>query len=318
MEIIQNDEVHCHQDRGNTVDKKARRKLIIASILCLLFMSVEVVGGVLANSLAIKTDAAHLLTDFVAFMVSLLSVHMAARPRSQRMNFGWHRAEVIGAIISVQLIWGVTGFLVYCAVNRILYEDYKIDAEIMLITSSIGVLINIIMGCNLFQGESSDGSENINVKAAFIHVLGDLIQSIGVFCAALTIYFQPTYVILDPICTFLFSILVLCTTIKILKDTLGVLMEATPPDVDYMSVRDTVLQVPGIRHVHNLRIWSLSTEKTALSGHLAVEPGTNPQQTLDTVITTLRNKYRLTELTLQIEEFRPRMELCVQCQEPSK
>ena len=107
-------------------------------------MILEIIGGFLANSLAIATDAAHLLTDFASFMISLFSLYIASRPPSRSMSFGWHRAEVIGATVSVLLIWVVTGILVYIAIERIIEKDYEIDATIMLITSGVGVLVNIM------------------------------------------------------------------------------------------------------------------------------------------------------------------------------
>lgn len=137
---------HCHSpDRdGDSVDRLARKKLIIASILCLVFMIAEAVGGILANSLAIATDAAHLLTDFASFMISLFSIWLASRPASKKFSFGWYRAEVIGALTSVLLIWVVTGILVYMAVERLISKKYEIDAAIMLITAGLGVLVNIV------------------------------------------------------------------------------------------------------------------------------------------------------------------------------
>ena len=126
------------------MDRKARNKLILASILCLVFMVMEIIGGILANSLAIATDAAHLLTDFASFMISLFSLWVASRPATTRMSFGWHRAEVIGATVSVLLIWVVTGILVYIAVERIISKDFELDATIMLITSGVGVGVNIM------------------------------------------------------------------------------------------------------------------------------------------------------------------------------
>lgn len=107
-------------------------------------MIAEVIGGYLSSSLAIATDAAHLLTDFASFMISLFSLWMATRPATKTMSFGWYRAEVIGALTSVLLIWVVTGVLVYLAVQRIIYKEYEIEATIMLITSAIGVLVNIM------------------------------------------------------------------------------------------------------------------------------------------------------------------------------
>merc|ERR1719219_2960090 len=144
-EDASNCSLHCHQTRQEGVDKKARRKLILASCLCLVFMVAEIVGGVLSNSLAIATDAAHLLTDFASFMIPLFAIWMAARPKSQKMSFGWHRAEVLGATVSVLMIWLVTGILVYMAILRVINKDFMIEATAMLITSGLGVLVNIVM-----------------------------------------------------------------------------------------------------------------------------------------------------------------------------
>jgi hypothetical protein len=136
---------HCHSDEQKPeMDKVARRKLIIASLLCLLFMIFETVGGYLANSLAIASDAAHLLTDLASFMISLFSIWLAHQPASKKMSFGYYRAEVIGALTSVLMIWVVTGILVLIAVQRLMSGNYEVDAFVMLITASFGVLVNIV------------------------------------------------------------------------------------------------------------------------------------------------------------------------------
>ncbi|GJQ66834.1 putative UDP-glucose:glycoprotein Glucosyltransferase [Trypoxylus dichotomus] len=310
---------HCHVSQSSDIDKKAKKKLIIASILCVVFMIGEVVGGYLSRSLAIATDAAHLLTDFASFMISLFALWMATRPATKKMPFGWYRAEVIGALTSVLLIWVVTGVLVYLAVERIINDDFEIDAVIMLITSGIGVGVNIIMGLSLHQHGHSHGTpenQNINVRAAFIHVLGDFLQSFGVFIAALVIYFKPEYQLIDPICTFAFSVIVLLTTFWIIKDTLQVLMEGIPKGIDFNDVMSIFLKIDGVKRVHNLRIWALSLDKTALSAHIAIIPGTNPQEILMVATKNIHDKYNFFEMTLQIEEFQEIMENCCQCKNP--
>ncbi|XP_075977431.1 proton-coupled zinc antiporter SLC30A2-like isoform X2 [Anticarsia gemmatalis] len=345
-------ERHCHRSRNEEVDKRARRKLIIASILCVIFMIGEIVGGYLSKSLAIATDAAHLLTDFASFMISLFSIWVGSRPATQRMPFGWYRAEVIGALTSVLLIWVVTGILVFLAVQRVIYREFEIDATVMLITSAIGVGVNLIMGLTLHQhghshggggghGHSHGGSnpvlnnkkdssdvesstshshehhrENINVRAAFIHVLGDFLQSFGVLVAAIVIYFEPSWDLVDPICTFLFSILVLFTTFNIIKDALLVLMEGSPRGLDFQEVANTFLSLPGVVRIHNLRMWALSLDKTALSAHLAIRSGVSPQKVLEEATRLVHDKYNFFEMTLQIEEFSDGMEDCSQCKMP--
>ncbi|KAG8195974.1 hypothetical protein JTE90_028948 [Oedothorax gibbosus] len=325
---------HCHDEKEIGIDKVARRRLVFASILCLLFMIGEAVGGILANSLAIATDAAHLLTDFASFMISLMAIWVASRPATKRMSFGWYRAEVIGALTSVLLIWVVTGVLVYMAAQRIINEEYEIDAFVMLITAAVGVAVNIIMGIALQAGgvahghsHSGDGpkhghshegtgKENINVRAAFIHVIGDFIQSLGVLVAAFVIYYKPEYAIVDPICTFFFSVLVLFTTFAILRETLNVLMEGSPRGMNFQEVIKLIHTIPGVVKVHNLRIWSLSMDKTALSAHIVVARGENPISILKTASGIIRKELGVFDLTLQVEEYKDDMIDCNKCKEP--
>ncbi|KAK4470140.1 hypothetical protein MN116_005724 [Schistosoma mekongi] len=358
---------HCHESltSSSNVDTNSRRKLILASGLCLFFMTGEIIGGALAHSLAIMTDAAHLLTDFASFLISLLALFLASRPSTKRMSFGWHRAEVVGALASVLLIWLVTGILVYLAVMRIIHSNYEINGKIMLITSATGVAVNIIMLLTLHDhGHNHNSSAvhshshdnlkvdsdlnkipetkvdaltsrnvehsinskinkefnrpNITVRAAFIHVIGDLLQSIGVMIAAMVIYFQPKYKIIDPLCTFLFSILVLITTINILRDALNVLMEATPRGLNFNEVKNSLIDIPGVKEIHNLHMWSLTTNKTAVSVHLAIENDKNAQEILKQANLLLKQRYLAHDVTIQLELYVDEMAVCHQCKEPSK
>lgn len=349
---------HCHSRDDAEVDTLARKKLIFASVLCLVFMLVEIVGGLLANSLAIATDAAHLLTDFASFMISLFSLWLAHRPPTLRMSFGWYRAEVIGAVTSVLLIWVVTGVLVYMAVQRILVEEYEINATIMLITAGVGIIVNIIMGAALQIGgvphghshghdngsavrepsldeekgpdisgvkspvsttsSTAKGTGNINVRAALIHVIGDFLQSLGVFVAALIIYFKPEYRIADPLCTFLFSVLVLLSTVAILREALTVLMEGKPNSIDFRQVQGLLARQPGVYQVHNLRIWALSMDKIALSAHIVIRPNEDAMHTLKACSRLIRSNYDIFELTLQVEEYHAVMDDCAKCNDLQK
>ena len=362
----------CQTKQMAKIDEDARRQLVVASMLCGFFMVAETIGGLVAGSLAVMTDAAHMLTDFASFGISLFAMHMAVRPATKAMPFGWFRAEIIGALMSILMIWVVTAILVMLAIQRTMSGHFEIDAKVMLITSSIGVAVNIVMGIVLHQagighshhglecpshghshggaaghghshgglepitetgyqstadnhghshdghghshdghghshdghghshdghGHSHDGESNvrrgmksqksidlfaevtqheqpmksqpnINVRAAFIHVLGDLIQSVGVLVAAIIIYFRHDWKYADPICTFIFSILVLITTLSVMKDAVAVLMEGTPTDVNYNEIRRALLEVDGVRSVHNLRCWSLTLAKRACTVHV--------------------------------------------------
>ncbi|XP_043931275.1 zinc transporter 3 [Protopterus annectens] len=337
---------HCHR-KSTIIDENreklhARKKLYVASFVCLLFMIGEVVGGYLAHSLAIMTDAAHLLTDFGSMLVSLFSLWISSRPATKTMSFGWHRSEILGALASVLSIWIVTGVLVYLAIMRIVNNDFEIEGHVMLITSGCAVFVNIIMAYILHQSTTfhshshrpgyqkiEEGSEdspgengpslqhsNTSVRAAFIHVIGDLLQSIGVLVAAIIIYFKPECKIADPICTFLFSIFVLGTTFTILRDVFQVLMEGVPKGIEFNSVKEVLLSIKGVKAVHSLHLWALTVSKMLLSVHIAIGENADAQKVLKEATAALQDKFGFCTTTIQVEIYEEDMAHCIQCQDP--
>ncbi|GAB1597705.1 zinc transporter 2-like isoform X1 [Argonauta hians] len=345
---------HCHRASTNNEDTaKTKKTLIMASSLCLFFMLVEIIGGYFADSLAIMTDAAHLLTDFVSFLISLLAVYLSTRPATKKYSFGWYRAEILGALVSVIFIWVVTAVLIYMAILRVINEDYDINATIMIITSAAGIFINILIALVLHKNShghshglnhhnhndeenhiliesrtygsndmafqetpKKNKQKNINVKAAFIHVIGDLLQSIGVLIAAYIIYFKPEYKVADPICTFIFSVFVVFSTVSILRDIINVLMEGVPRSLKFSQVKDILNNVPGVKSIHNLRMWCLTTNKIALSVHLAVDQHSDPLKIMREATNILTTRFGQMDVTIQVEEFEENMNDCVQCQDP--
>lgn len=334
MELAAQSNHYCHAQRGahshhDLKREQARRQLYVASAICLVFMVGEIIGGYLAHSLAIMTDAAHLLTDFASMLVSLFSLWMSSRPATKTMNFGWQRAEILGALLSVLSIWVVTGVLVYLAVQRLISGEYEIEGGTMLITSGCAVAVNIIMGLILHQsshghshghGHSHDAGqsqENPSVRAAFVHVIGDFLQSLGVLVAAYILYFKPEYKYIDPICTFLFSILVLGTTLTILRDVILVLMEGTPKGMDFTAVRDLLLSVEGVQALHSLHIWALTMAQPVLSVHIAIAENADAQAVLKMASARLQGRFHFHTMTIQIEDYSEDMRDCQACQGPS-
>ncbi|XP_065324352.1 proton-coupled zinc antiporter SLC30A2-like [Gordionus sp. m RMFG-2023] len=397
---------HCHEGSlsDTTKQKKSRNKLILACIICLVFTLVEVTGGYFADSLAILTDAAHLLTDFGSFVISLFSLYMSCRPPSKRLNFGWHRAEVLGAFASILLIWVLTAVLMYFAVKRVINNNYDINASVMLITATFGVVVNIIMGLVLHPhghhnhshanhhnnnsdqdhlicndnldspspGDRQNGSKDdfdnteirdlahsseptstcsnsnntfltpllspaartlipdvtiaqkrrydsasLAIRAAYIHVIGDLVQSFGILIAAFVIYYRPDLKIADPICTFIFSFLVILTTLSILKDIVMILMEATPSDIKYAHVKQSLLTIPGLTSIHDLKIWCLTSEKKIAIFHAVTElPLSNNSDIQKCATQMLKEKFEIDIVNIQIEEFREEMRNCQFCNDP--
>ncbi|XP_069333585.1 proton-coupled zinc antiporter SLC30A2 isoform X1 [Eulemur rufifrons] len=334
IELAAQSNHYCHAQKGtgsqyDPKKERARRQLYVASTVWLVFMIGEVIGGYLAHSLAIMTDAAHLLTDFASMLISLFSIWMSSRPATKTMNFGWQRAEILGALLSVLSIWVVTGVLVYLAAERLISGNYEIEGGTMLITSGCAVAVNIIMGLILHQSghghshghahshDTSEQQENPSVRAAFIHVIGDFLQSVGVLVAAYILYFKPEYKYIDPICTFLFSILVLGTTLTILRDVILVLMEGTPKGVDFTAVRDLLLSVQGVEALHSLHIWALTVAQPVLSVHIAIAQNADAQAVLKAASTLLQGRFHFHTMTIQIEDYSEDMKDCQACQGPS-
>ena len=320
---------------------KAIRKLIWVCVICTIFMIIEIIGGYLANSIAIMSDAAHLLSDLLGFLISIISIYISRKVAKNNMSYGYHRAEIIGALVSIVLIWALTLWLLYEATLRIITPPL-VDGFIMIIVSIIGFSFNVIMGIVLAKSgvahshglkkcdhdhdhehehehdhehnhehnsdeeirlhtedENENKNSNVNLRASFIHILGDALQNIGVFIAGIIIYFLPRYSIADPICTYIFSIIVGFTTVNILKDCIFVLMEGSPVDIDIEELESDLREIKGVKEIHDLHVWSLSIGKTSLSCHICCD---NPQKTLKKAKKMIQKKYKIDHITIQVEE----------------
>ncbi|ORZ24121.1 cation efflux protein [Absidia repens] len=301
MVSYQDDSCANISEQGGMSDS-TKRKLWFATGLALVFFFTELVAGWMANSLALFSDAFHLLSDVVSFLVALVAIYLAEKPPTSRHTYGFHRAEVIAALVSVITIWILTAFLVREAIERV-KSPQEIDAKLMCVTASIGVVINIILayvlgGHHHGHGHSHDDhdhghghshgndcdeehstggkkqhkkEDNINLRAAALHVIGDLLASIGILISSIILLVNPKLTIVDPICTFIFSLLVLYTTYHLVKDSLAVLMEGVPQHIKPEQIEKSLLQVPGVVAVHDLHVWVLSPGKSSLTAHISID-----------------------------------------------
>ncbi|EFO83693.1 CRE-TTM-1 protein [Caenorhabditis remanei] len=329
---------HSHSDissscsGGNKNDEKylkgrrAEKVLWAVAALSAVFIAAEFVGGFWAQSLAIMTDAGHMLSDLLSFIISIFAIRCARLPASKRLSFGYERAEVLGALTSVIILWVLTTVLVVVAIQRIVNNEHDVDADIMLITAGVGVGFNIIMGLVLHFGTNGHGhthgghsshghthdGKNVNVRAALIHVIGDLVQSIGVLIAAIIIKFTG-WTLADPICTFLFSIIVLFTTITVMRDIFFVLMEATPPHFDLNDIKKALFGLTGVQGVHDLHLWSIGMDKTAFSVHLSIESADRALETVAEARSLVRRQFGVSSATIQVEQHGTDIEACDTC-----
>ena len=327
------------QEKLRLENQVAMFKLKIISVVCCSFMIIEFICGYLAGSLAIMSDATHLLSDLAGFLISLFSLIVAMKPADRNFTFGYHRFEVLGALASILIIWGLTVWLLMAAIWRIKHPN-PIVGFLMVCIAAGGLLFNIIMnrvlaynpvvnsmdsGMGAIKNNSEDDLNNDNnlkesllnnneelkhnlkadenpvIRAAYIHILGDMIQSAGVLIAALIIYFfqdtHPGVRIVDPICTFCFAIVVLCTTFPVSRDCFYVLLESTPRDLDIESLYNELSSIKGVISVHDIHLWNISIGRPSIALHIICE---SPKDVLKIATQTCKN-YGIKHCTIQTE-----------------
>ncbi|XP_074091437.1 putative proton-coupled zinc antiporter SLC30A4 [Macrotis lagotis] len=335
----------CRKRRELLKLKKVKTRLTIAGVLYLLFMIGELVGGYIANSLAIMTDALHMLTDLSAIILTLFALWLSAKSPTKRFTFGFHRLEVLSAIISVLLVYILMGFLLYEAVQRTIHMNYEINGDIMLITAAIGVAVNVIMGFLLNQSGHhhshshsppanspttgpghghghghNQGSGSLAVRAAFVHALGDLVQSIGVLVAAYIIRFKPEYKIADPICTYIFSLLVAFTTFRIIWDTTVIILEGVPSHLNIDYIKEALMKIDGVHSVEDINLWSLTSGKTSAIVHLQLAPGSSSEweEVQSRARHLLINTFGVYKCSVQLQSYRREVsKTCGSCRSAS-
>ena len=308
------------QERLKVQNKVAMFKLKIISCVCFTFMTIEFIFGYLAGSLAIMSDATHLLSDLAGFLISLFSLIVALKPADKNFTFGYHRFEVLGALASILIIWALTVWLLIAAVYRIKHPN-PIVGLIMVCIAAGSLVFNIIMNRILAynpvvnsmdegmgaikvvenKDENNISNNNPVIRAAYIHILGDMIQSTGVLLAALVIYlFQDTHPgvrILDPICTFGFAIVVLCITFPVSRDCFYVLLESTPRDLDIDSLYNDLSCIKGVISVHDIHLWNISIGRPSIALHIICD---NPNEILK-LATQKCKDYGIKHCTIQTE-----------------
>ncbi|QKV91763.1 cation transporter [Streptomyces sp. NA02950] len=256
---------HDH-GRGLTTAGAAHRwRLRIALAITLAVMAVEVVGGLLANSLALLADAGHMATDALGLAMALLAIHFAGRPPSPRRTYGYARAEILAALGNCLLLFGVGGYILYEAVLRFLHPA-STDGGLTVVFGAVGLAANAVSLGLLLGGRR----ESLNVRGAYLEVLADALGSVAVLVSA-GIILATGWRTADPIASLLIALMIVPRTFKLLRDTLNVLLEAAPRDVDMDAVRAHILALPGVEGLHDLHVWTITSGMPVLSAHVVVD-----------------------------------------------
>ena len=257
---------HHHNHTHNHVHTNNKKVLTISFIIIGLFMIVEILGGFIANSLALLSDGLHMFSDTVSLGVALIAFIYAEKNATSTKTFGYKRFEVLAALFNGITLLIISGVIIIEAIRRF-FNPIKVQSTEMFIISVIGLIVNIIVAIIMFK--SGDTSHNLNMRGAFIHVLGDLLGSLGAIIASILIYVF-NFTIADPIASILVSIIILKSAIGISRSSLNILMEGTPSDVNLDKIISTIINHNEIYNVHDYHVWTISNDMNALGCHAVV------------------------------------------------
>ncbi|AKQ66654.1 Cobalt-zinc-cadmium resistance protein CzcD [Myxococcus hansupus] len=289
---------HAHGPRkGGLAEERKRdkRRLIFALVLTATIALAEAVGGWMTNSLALLSDAGHMLTDVSALALSLVALWFAGKPADVKKTYGYYRMEILSALLNGVLLMGITGFILYEAWERV-REPAVVDLGPMAIVASVGLLANL--GALGFLHRS----HSMNVRGAFLHVLGDTLSSVGVLVGAGIMAYTGWYVV-DPIISVVISVVIVVGAVRLVRDAVDVLMEAVPAHVDLAQIKELMLRAQGVTAVHDLHVWTISSGVYALSAHLVVQDPMvcNNDEILSAVKHDLYDRFGIDHTTIQIE-----------------
>lgn len=284
---------HSHDFRANS-----RRSLWTALALIASFMLVEIVGGVIANSLSLLADAAHMITDAAAISLALFAMWIASRPESSSRTFGFYRTEVIAALLNALSMWLIAAWIFFEAYRRF-FEPPEIQGTLVLGVGFVGLLANLAAAWVLKRSSK----ESINVEGAFIHVMGDLLGSIGVILAGILIIAFNWY-IADPIIAIVIGILVLISSGRLLWKVLHVLMQGTPTHIDLDSLCQRMEQVDCVTGVHDIHAWTVTTGYDVFSAHVTADTSGDETsgQTLQALRDIASKEFGIAHVTIQLEK----------------
>jgi len=272
------------------------RALKIALIITAVFMIVEFVGGVWTNSLALTADAGHMLTDVAALGLSLFAAWFIRRPATPEKTYGYFRVEILAALLNGVILVGIAVLVFYESYTRFLQPEAIKTTEMILIGGA-GLIANLA-SASVLHGSHT---HNLNIRGAFLHVLGDILGSIAVICAGVAIALWG-FLWADPAVSAIVSVLILLSAWRLVRDSVLILLEGTPAHVNLGAMRKELSEVRGVTSVHDLHVWTLTSGVHVMTCHAVLAPGGNANQVLEQLNKVSRERFRVDHTTIQIED----------------
>jgi len=285
--------VHIHH---TPTDEKSTRRLLIATVLTGSFMIVEVIGGVLSGSLALLADAGHMLTDTLALGLAWTAFRFSEKPADDKRSFGYQRLQILAALINSLSLIVVVGWILFEAANRLLHPS-PVLGGMMLVVASIGMLVNLTSYFIL----STASQDNLNLQGASLHVLGDLLGSVGAIVAAIVILLTG-WMPIDPLLSVFVAMLILRSAWKLLRKSSHILLEGAPEWLDTDLMRQTLVsRVPQIEDIHHVHVWSLNAENTLMTMHAVIDSDADQARILQKIKDLLWEDFGIGHSTIELD-----------------
>ncbi|TCS79904.1 cation diffusion facilitator family transporter [Tepidibacillus fermentans] len=288
---------HHHHDHGFSREGN-KKGLISALIITTLFMLIEFFGGLFTKSLALLADSGHMLSDASSLALSLVAMWFATRPPSQDKTYGFYRFEILAALFNGVTLFVIAGFIMKEAYGRF-FDPPTIASGSMMIIAVIGLMANVLSAWSLMK--KGDVKENVNLRSAYLHVLGDALGSVGAIVAGLLMMLFDWY-IADPIISVVVALLILKSAWGIIQQTIHILMEGVPTSFNINEVKRTLEGIDGVINVHDLHVWTITSGVNSLSCHILIEDKKNTQEVLQDAIYKIEKKFNIKHSTIQIEK----------------
>ncbi|WP_445614025.1 cation diffusion facilitator family transporter [Geobacillus sp. YF-1] len=289
---------HCDHHHGHHQSREGNQKgLAIAFAVTVGIMVLEFVGGLVTNSLALLSDSGHMLSDAASLLLSLVAVWLASRPASPKRTYGFYRFEILAALVNGVTLVGIAAWIIWEAAGR-LVNPPDVASGTMMAVAAVGLVANLVSAWVLLR--QGDVKENVNVRSAYLHVLGDALGSVGAIVAGLVMWLFGWYAA-DPLISILVAVLILRGAFAVVRQTVHILMEGTPVAIDQAEVKTALSGIDGVVDVHDLHIWTITSGLDSLSCHLLIEDGRDAQAILQQAIDLVETRFHIRHATIQIE-----------------
>lgn len=283
---------HHHHHQGN------RSGLTIALLITAGIMILEFAGGLWTNSLALLSDSGHMLSDSAALALALVAIRIAARPATRHKSFGYQRFEIVAALLNGLTLFLIAGWILWEAAERFRHPP-EVTSGPMMVIAAVGFAANAASAWALHR--KSDISGNINVRSAYLHILGDALGSLGALAAG-WLMLQFRWYAADPIISVVVALLILKGAWGVITHSFHILMQGSPAEIDSDAVKSALLGVAGVRDVHELHLWTLTSGHHQFTCHLVLEEGSDEQHVLQTAVDLLDDRFGLDDTTIQVEK----------------